>query len=70
MTIRTSSAATAKIAALRAALEEIHAVYVGHGGKLPARVRAFIDFLVAEADLGRPATVRQEAQTAMPATAS
>ena len=51
-------------------VEEIHAVYVGHGGKLPARVRAFIDFLVAEADLGRPATVRQEAQTAMPATAS
>jgi hypothetical protein len=25
--------------------------YVGHGGRLPARVRAFIDFLVAEIDL-------------------
>lgn len=32
-------------------VEEIHAVYVGHGGRLPARVRAFIDFLVAEIDL-------------------
>lgn len=32
-------------------VEEIHAVYVGHGGRLPARVRAFIDFLVAEVDL-------------------
>lgn len=32
-------------------VEEIHAVYVGHGGKLPARVRAFIDFLVAEIDM-------------------
>jgi len=25
--------------------EDIHAVYAGHGGPLPARVRAFIDFL-------------------------
>lgn len=33
--------------------EEIHAVYVGHGGRLPARVRAFIDFLVDEVDLRR-----------------
>ena len=32
-------------------MEEIHAVYVGHGGRLPARVRAFIDFLVAAVDL-------------------
>lgn len=32
-------------------VEEIHVVYVGHGGRLPARVRAFIDFLVAEIDL-------------------
>ncbi len=32
-------------------VEEIHVVYVGHGGRLPARVRAFIDFLVAEVDL-------------------
>ena len=31
--------------------EEIHVVYVGQGGRLPARVRAFIDFLVAEIDL-------------------
>jgi DNA-binding transcriptional LysR family regulator len=27
-------------------LEAIHAVFVGHGGQLPARVRAFLDFLV------------------------
>lgn len=32
-------------------VEEIHVVYVGHGGRLPARVRAFIDFLVAQVDL-------------------
>jgi DNA-binding transcriptional LysR family regulator len=32
-------------------VEEIHAVYVGHGGRLPARVRAFIDFLVEAVDL-------------------
>jgi DNA-binding transcriptional LysR family regulator len=31
--------------------EEVNVVYVGHGGRLPARVRAFIDFLVAEIDL-------------------
>jgi DNA-binding transcriptional LysR family regulator len=35
-------------------VEEIHAVYVGHGGQLPARVRAFIDFLVETVDLDRP----------------
>lgn len=28
-------------------VEDIHAVYVGQGGHLPARVRAFIDFLAA-----------------------
>lgn len=28
--------------------EDIHAVFVGQGGHLPARVRAFIDFLTAE----------------------
>lgn len=33
-------------------VEEIHAVYIGHGGHLPARVRAFIDFLAAEVRLG------------------
>ncbi len=27
-------------------LEEIHAVFLGHGGWLPARVRVFLDFLV------------------------
>jgi len=27
--------------------EEMHAVFVGHGGYLPLRVRAFLDFLVA-----------------------
>ena len=26
---------------------EVHAVYVGQGGKLPTRVRAFMDFLAA-----------------------
>jgi DNA-binding transcriptional LysR family regulator len=35
-------------------VEEVHAVYVGHGGKLPARVRAFIDFLVETVDLTAP----------------
>lgn len=28
-------------------LEPVHAVYIGQGGHLPARVRAFLDFLVA-----------------------
>jgi DNA-binding transcriptional LysR family regulator len=32
-------------------VEEINVVYVGHGGRLPARVRALIDFLVDEVDL-------------------
>ena len=27
-------------------LEEIHPVFPGHGGYLPARVRVFLDFLV------------------------
>ncbi|MDR6661378.1 DNA-binding transcriptional LysR family regulator [Tardiphaga robiniae] len=27
-------------------IEPIHAVFVGHGGQLPARVRAFLDYLV------------------------
>lgn len=34
--------------------ETIHAVYVGESRHLPARVRAFIDFLVAHVDLERP----------------
>jgi DNA-binding transcriptional LysR family regulator len=37
-------------------VEEIHAVYVGHGGRLPNRVRAFIDFLVETVDLERPSS--------------
>lgn len=32
-------------------VEEVNVVYVGHGGRLPARVRAFIDFLIEEVDL-------------------
>lgn len=32
--------------------EAIHAVFVGHGGHLPARVRAFIDFLAARVRIG------------------
>jgi DNA-binding transcriptional LysR family regulator len=32
-------------------VEEVNVVYVGHGGRLPARVRALIDFPVAEIDL-------------------
>ena len=33
----------------------IHAVYLGKAGRLPARVRALLDFLVANvADNGRP----------------
>ena len=32
-------------------VEEVNVVYVGYGGRLPARVRAFIDILVEEVDL-------------------
>ena len=32
-------------------LEEIHAVYVGQGGHVPLRVRAFLDFLVEAVDI-------------------
>ena len=32
-------------------LEEIHAVFLGHGGWLPARVRVFLDFLVEHVHL-------------------
>jgi len=38
--------------------EDIHAVYVGHGGQLPARVRAFIDFLSQRIRMGDPAINR------------
>src|SRR6185312_10237649 len=40
--------------------EDIHAVYAGHGGPLPARVRAFIDFLAQHVRLGDP-TLRRDA---------
>jgi DNA-binding transcriptional LysR family regulator len=33
--------------------EDIHAVFVGPGGRVPARVRAFIDFLAAHVQLWR-----------------
>lgn len=33
-------------------LEPIHAVFVGHGGQLPARVRALLDYLVENVRLG------------------
>jgi hypothetical protein len=32
----------------------VNVVYVGHGGRLPARVRALIDFLAEEVDLDDP----------------
>jgi len=35
-------------------VETISAVYVGHAGPLPARVRAFIDFMAAEVDVEWP----------------
>jgi DNA-binding transcriptional LysR family regulator len=41
-------------------VEDIHAVYVGHGGRLPARVRAFIDFLVETVDLTAPPAGNRE----------
>jgi len=34
-------------------VEEVHAVYVGQGGYLPLRVRAFLDFLAQRVDIGR-----------------
>ena len=38
--------------------EDIHAVYVGHTAPLPARVRAFIDFLAAHVQVSDPALKR------------
>ncbi|MBC9879699.1 LysR family transcriptional regulator [Bradyrhizobium sp. INPA01-394B] len=38
--------------------EDIHAVYVGHSGPLPARVRTFIDFLAQHVSVGDPALKR------------
>lgn len=34
-------------------VEEVHAVYVGQGGHLPLRVRAFLDFLAERVHIGR-----------------
>lgn len=33
-------------------VEEVHAVFVGQGGHLPLRVRAFLDFLAERVDIG------------------
>ena len=38
--------------------EDIHAVYLGQGGPLPARVRAFIDFLARHIRIGDPTLKR------------
>jgi DNA-binding transcriptional LysR family regulator len=38
--------------------EDIHAVYLGQGGPLPARVRAFIGFLSDHIRIGDPALIR------------
>jgi len=38
--------------------EDMHAVYLGQGGPLPARVRAFIDFLGDHIRIGDPRLVR------------
>ena len=38
--------------------EDIHAVYVGHTAPLPARVRAFIDFLAEHVRVSDPALKR------------
>ena len=32
--------------------EDVHAVFLGSGGPVPARVRALLDFLVETVDLG------------------
>ena len=41
--------------------EDIHAVYVGHTAPLPARVRAFIDFLAEHVRVGDPMLKRSGA---------
>jgi DNA-binding transcriptional LysR family regulator len=38
--------------------EDIHAVYVGHTGPLPARVRTFIDFLANQVRISDPVLKR------------
>ena len=40
--------------------EDIHAVYVGHTAPLPARVRAFIDFLAEHVRVSDPALKRAQ----------
>lgn len=40
--------------------EDVHAVYLGQGGPLPARVRAFIDFLAERIRIGSPTLERTE----------
>lgn len=40
--------------------EDIHAVYLGQGGPLPARVRAFIDFLGGRIRIGDPVLARAQ----------
>jgi DNA-binding transcriptional LysR family regulator len=40
--------------------EDVHAVYLGQGGPLPARVRAFIDFLAERIRIGSPTLERAE----------
>lgn len=40
--------------------EEVHAVYVGHGGYLPARVRAFLDFLAEKVNIGDVGPLQRE----------
>ena len=40
--------------------EDIHAVYVGHTAPLPARVRAFIDFLAGHVRVSDPALKRAQ----------
>jgi DNA-binding transcriptional LysR family regulator len=37
-------------------LEAIHAVFLGHGGQLPARVRALLDYLVENVRLNEAAS--------------
>jgi DNA-binding transcriptional LysR family regulator len=41
-------------------VEEIHAVFVGHGGRLPARVRAFVDYLAERIELSWAARKRRK----------
>jgi DNA-binding transcriptional LysR family regulator len=40
-------------------VEDIHAVFVGHGGHLPARVRAFVDYLAERIDVSWAARKRR-----------